>query len=39
MDRVELKSKAKQQIKGKVDILFVISLIIAVISGIASLVL
>ena len=39
MNRLELKSKAKQQIKGKIGILFVISLIIAVISGIASLVL
>lgn len=39
MNRVELKSKAKQQIKGKIGILFVISLIISVISGIASLVL
>lgn len=39
MSRVELKSKAKQQIKGKIGILFVILLIIAVISGVASLVL
>ena len=39
MNRIELKSQAKQQIKGKIGILFVIWLIIAVISGIASLVL
>lgn len=39
MNRVELKSKAKQQIKGNIGILFVISLIIAAISGIASLIL
>ncbi len=39
MNRIELKSQAKQQIKGEIGILFVISLIIAVISGIASLVL
>ena len=39
MNRSELKSNAKQQIKGKIGILFVISLIIATISGIASLIL
>ena len=39
MNRIELKSQAKQQIKGKIGILCVIWLIIAVISGIASLVL
>lgn len=36
MDRVQLKTAAKAQIKGKIGILFVISLIIAVISGIAG---
>lgn len=36
MNRIELKSAAKQQIKGKIGILFVITLIIAVLSGIAS---
>ena len=39
MNRSELKSKAKQQIKGKIGILFVISLIIALISGAAAFVL
>lgn len=39
MNRIELKSQAKQQIKGKIGILFVITLIIALISGIASFVL
>ncbi len=39
MNREELKSRAKQQIKGKIGILFVITLIIAAISFIASLVL
>ncbi len=39
MNRAELKSKAKQQIKGKIGMLFVISLIIAVLSGIASFIL
>ncbi len=39
MNRAELKAKAKQQIKGKIGILFVITLIIGVISGLASLVL
>ena len=36
MNRSELKANAKQQIKGKIGILFVITLIIAVVSGIAS---
>lgn len=39
MDRVQLKAAAKQQIKGKIGILFVITLIVAVVSGLASLVL
>lgn len=39
MNRAELKTNAKQQIKGKIGILFVIALIIAVISGIASFIL
>lgn len=39
MNRSELKSKAKQQIKGKIGILFVITLIIALISGAAAFVL
>lgn len=39
MDRAKLKSMAKQQIKGKIGILFVIALIVAVLSGLASLVL
>ncbi len=39
MDRIELKTQAKQQIKGKIGMLFVITLIISVISGVASLVL
>lgn len=39
MNRMELKSSAKTQIKGKIGILFVISLIIAAISAIATLVL
>lgn len=39
MNRAELKNNAKAQIKGKIGVLFVISLIIAVISGAASLVL
>ncbi|MBR6650681.1 MAG: DUF975 family protein [Clostridia bacterium] len=33
MDRAELKSKAKQQIKGKIGILFVITLVIGVVSA------
>lgn len=36
MNRAELKSAAKAQISGKIGILFVITLIIAVISGIAG---
>ena len=36
MNRAELKAAAKEQIKGKIGILFVISLIIAVLSGVAS---
>ncbi len=39
MDRQQLKSTAKQQIKGKIGILFLISLIIGLISTLASLVL
>ena len=36
MNRAELKAAAKQQISGKIGILFVITLIIAVISGLAG---
>ena len=36
MNRKELKSKAKAQIKGKIGLLFVITLIIGVISGLAT---
>jgi len=36
MNRIELKAKAKEQIKGKIGILFVISLIIFGITGLAS---
>lgn len=39
MNRTELKTNAKMHIKGKIGILFVISLIIAIVSGIASLIL
>ena len=39
MNRIELKSAAKSQIKGKIGILFLISLIIVVITIIATLVL
>lgn len=39
MNRAELKSAAKSQIKGKIGILFVISLIIALISGAAGFIL
>ncbi len=39
MNRAELKMAAKQQIKGKIGILFVITLVIAVVSGIAGFVL
>lgn len=36
MDRAQLKAQAKAQIKGKIGILFLISLVIAAISGIAG---
>ena len=36
MDRAQLKAAAKEQIKGKIGILFLIYLIIAAISGVAS---
>lgn len=36
MNRAELKAAAKQQIKGKIGILFLISLVISIISGLAS---
>ena len=36
MDRAELKSKAKQQIKGKIGILFVITLVISVVSAVVT---
>ena len=36
MNRMELKANAKAQIKGKIGILFVISLVIAILSGIAG---
>ena len=39
MNRIALKDAAKSQIRGKIGILFVIALIIAVISGLASLIL
>ena len=39
MNRAELKSLAKAQIKGKIGILFVVTLIIAVVSGLASFIL
>ena len=39
MNRTELKSMAKAAIKGKIGILFIISLIISVVSGLAALVL
>lgn len=39
MNRVELKSAAKQQIKGKIGLLFVINLIIILITGLANLIL
>lgn len=39
MNRAELKTAAKQQIKGNIGILFVITLIIGAISGVAGLVL
>lgn len=39
MNRAELKARAKQQIKGNIGILFLISLIIGVVSTVATLVL
>lgn len=36
MNRAELKAAARSQIKGKIGILFVITLIISVVSGVAS---
>ena len=39
MDRVALKTKAKAQIKGKIGILFVITLVIGIVSALASVVL
>ncbi len=39
MNRAELKTAAKSQIKGKIGILFLITIIVGVISGLASLVL
>ena len=39
MDRVQLKTAAKGQIAGKIGILFVITLVISIISGLASLIL
>ncbi|MBR4972987.1 MAG: DUF975 family protein [Clostridia bacterium] len=36
MNRIELKSAAKSQIKGKIGILFLITFIVSLISGIAS---
>lgn len=36
MNRAELKSMAKEQIRGNIGILFVVTLVIAVVSGIAS---
>lgn len=39
MNRIELKTAAKEQIKGKIGILFVITLIIGAISGLASMLL
>lgn len=39
MNRSELKAQAKKQIKGNIGILFVIALVIAIISGIATAVL
>ena len=39
MDRVQLKTVAKGQIAGKIGILFVITLVISIISGLASLIL
>ncbi len=39
MDRVALKTKSKAQIKGKIGILFVITLVIGIVSSVASAVL
>lgn len=39
MDRVQLKTAAKGQIAGKIGILFVITLVIGIISGLASVIL
>ena len=39
MDRAKLKEKAKQQIKGKIGILFVIALIMAVVTAVANFIL
>ena len=36
MNRAELKAKAKEQIKGKIGILFLITLVIGVIAGVAN---
>jgi uncharacterized membrane protein len=36
MNRAELKSMAKEQIRGNIGILFVVTLVIAAVSGIAS---
>lgn len=36
MNRAELKSAAKEQIKGKIGVLFLVTLIIALISGVAG---
>ena len=38
MTRAQLKAAAKEQIKGKIGILFVIMLVIAIVSGVASIV-
>ena len=37
MNRVELKAKAKQDIKGKIGVLFVVTLLIGLITGVAEL--
>ena len=39
MDRAKLKEKAKQQIKGKIGILFVIALIMAAVTAVANFIL
>ena len=39
MNRIELKAKAREQINGKIGILFVVTLIMAAISGVASFIL